>query len=173
MVSVLQGLAAAVTDLRQAPLPTENRSLQQPKGNNSSLMSLDLKSTLPVLTDKNLNLDSHLEDLELIIANLEVARNGHKIGYMDRLTLLQSTLQKSPVRDGAMTNVIRAARKANRLPKDAEAVCHEVIAELKAVLKESAIQWQLRVDGEFQRLEQGSMSYYQFYVEWKKKLLDL
>jgi hypothetical protein len=62
MVSVLQGLAAAVTDLRQAPLPTENISLQQPKGKNSSLMSLDLKTTLPVLTDKNLNLDSHLED---------------------------------------------------------------------------------------------------------------
>jgi hypothetical protein len=32
MVSVLQSLASAVTDLRQAPLPSENISLQQPKG---------------------------------------------------------------------------------------------------------------------------------------------
>jgi hypothetical protein len=172
MVSVLQGLTAAVTDLRQAPLPAESISLQQPKGKNSSFPSLDLKATLPVITDKDLNLDSHLEDLELVIANLEVARSGYKIGYADRLSLLQSTLQKSPVREAAMQIVMRAAKKAKRLPGEAEAVLHEVVAEVRAVLKESASQRQIRVDIEYRRLEQGSMSNYQSYVEWKKKLLD-
>jgi hypothetical protein len=52
-------------------------------------------------------------------------------------------------------------------------VWKEVILELKEVLRESAIQRQIRVESEYQRLEQGSMGYYQFYVEWKKKLLDL
>ena len=66
---------------------------------------------------------------------------------------------------------IKRARKAGKLPHEANEVYDEIIAKLRRVIREAKMQKQERVEKEFHDLSMGRLPHSTFHTEWEY-LLD-
>ena len=71
--------------------------------------------------------------------------------------------------DGSM----RKAIQATRLPDEAEAVLKEIRADLRTYIWETPMQKMVRLDREFEQLEQGGMTHADFRAMLEDKIQDM
>ena len=84
-----------------------------------------------------------------------------------------NTFKLGSTRRKVFQNGVRRAVKAGRIPKESLAVMEEIRKELHTYIWETSLQKIFRVEKEFERLEQGTMSHADFRALFESKLEDL
>ncbi len=125
-----------------------------------AIMSLDFKRRLPTIEDHDYDLDNY--DM-MFDSTIECySHGGRKVTAMDKLHLYSSGFKDGSTRKRVYDNMFRKATRAKRLPKEAGLIMNELRAELRLYIKETKMQRQVRLDGEFDALSQGAMSHADF-----------
>ena len=70
-------------------------------------------------------------------------------------------------------NCLRRATKNGRIPEKAKEVLVEIRKELRTFLWETSLQKLIRLDREFESLEQGGLSHADFRALWDSKIQDM
>ena len=130
------------------------------------LTGLDVKQNLPVIKDADPDIDKHVKEFQSVLDCQAVGRR--KVRPYDKLSLFRRTLAPGSVRLKIYDTLVSVARDEERLPEDAEAVYGEVLAKLRASIRETPMQRQERVEAEFEALRMGRTSHPAFRAEWER-----
>ena len=145
-------------------LPNTMEALASMYARGTSTAGLEFKQSLPVIQDSDLDFDRHLQEFRGIVDCYSLTKQQGVKPY-DLLIVFKKTLAIGSTRLKVYETAMAVARKANRLPFQADVVYQEIIDKLRRTLRESKLQKQTRVENEFNALEMGRLPHSAFLAE--------
>ena len=125
--------------------------------------------------DTDTNFENHLLLFNNAVDCHLIGSGGHRVKMMpiEVLTWYGQCFKPGSIRARTYETAMRKARRAGRLPQDAEAVLKEIQADLGGILQETEIQMHTRLDTEYERLEQGALEFQDFKARFEAKIQDM
>jgi hypothetical protein len=129
------------------------------------------KQSQPRIRDDDPDLSKYNMMFDNYVACYEVGRK--KISDLTRFAWYAGGFVEGSTRKKVYDNAHRKAVHSGRMPQDAGKLLEEIKNELLTYIWETKMQKMMRLDREFDRLEQASMSHANFRVAWEAKLQDM
>ena len=136
-----------------------------------TISGLDFKRPSPSIKDDDPDLDSHDRAFENMVACYAFGRK--KLRDVDKLHMYAGSFKEGTTRRKVFDNALRKATTKGRIPAEAAKVLGEIREELRTFIWETPMQKVVRLDKEFEALEQGGLSHADFRALWDAKLQDM
>ena len=117
---------------------------------------------LPVIKDSDPDTEQHMRAIQSILDCQSFGKKGAR--DLDKLVIFKRALATGSVRFKVYEAAIERAYKYGRLPQQAREVYEEIVKKLRAIIRETLIQCQERVDREFEALMMSRSSHAAFRV---------
>ena len=136
-----------------------------------AITGLDYKREPPKIRDDDPDLDKLDLAFDTMVACYSVGRK--KLREVDKLHMYGASFAEGTTRRKVYDNALRRATNRDRIPGDAKELLVEIRKELRTYIWETPMQKMVRLDKEFESLEQGGLSHADFRALWVSKLQDM
>ena len=119
---------------------------------------------MPSIRDDDPDLDRH--DLAFENNCACYAYGGRKLRGVDRLRLYGNSFKEGSTRRKVFDIALRIAISRGRVPDEAVEVLKEIRSDLRTYIWETPMQKKVRLDHQFENLQQGGMSHADFRAVW-------
>jgi len=169
----IQGAMDSVVD-RMADMSKERDSSKEDDSRTDkfhAISGMEFKMSPPLIADNDPDLDKHDAAFDNMLACYSAGTK--KTRDIDKLHMYSRSFKEGSTRKKVYDNILRRAVKDGRIPDQAKEVMAEIRAELRTYIWETPIQKMVRLDKEFESLEQGGMSHADFRALFESKLQDM